>query len=401
MTIRPWVRVAALYAAGAAVNMCTGLWGPLVADLAKAAHTSHQNMGLVIGSQRLPYLLCGGLAGWLAGRIGVRNACLLGLALTAVADASNALAASAPWLIANAVIQGMGMISVVVGAQVAITGETSGKGQVRALSLWATSPVLGYALGILASSSFADGPSWRTAFGVHLIIIAIAGFLILFFAPRAPGATAEKSPNLLAVIKSEGPVLRLSLAATFGFLAASGSSNAWPTFLSALHHAPVRVVGSAVAGTMLCGIPGSLLAGWMMSAGLSSARVLIIVALAAAASGAGLYFGVGGIAAMVGEMACWFLAVGGMMAVIFSVLPRVVKDPAHLGASTGFLYQLSCIGSILGPTVFLGVAAGPAASLILTAIVILCFLALLTLTPAPPAQRRADRPVAGGAQAAG
>jgi MFS family permease len=375
-------RFGLLYLLGVMANACAGHQAPLVSQLASTLGKGAGVIGVAMGAQFAAYLLGGAAVGKLVAQIGQRRASVYGLSLIALTCISNYYASTFVWLAADNLLQGLGMLVIVVAAQVGIADQPNSASQGRALAIWATSPIVGLALGLLLSSSVADAPSWRLAF---LCMAAVAGGLLIMVLMILPPKERQKAE---APVVSEGTPLRqevdairLSLAVLLAVLTLSGSVNLWPTFLAELHHISVGAAGARSSFAMLVGIAGSLLVAAALAAGWRQSTLLLAIVSAAIISVVIVLSGVGGVGPGTIGIIGWNVAAGATTALAFATLPLVLRHPQNLPAATGLLYQISSIGAICGAPLFLTIATWPRASLALAMVVIGATVAMATLFP--------------------
>jgi MFS family permease len=384
-TTKAWLEIALICGLGVVANMCTGEIGPLVAELQTGLQSTTQGVGAAAGMQFLPFLLGGTLVGRAIERAGSRCVVIFGLLVLLSADVSNLFATTLAWFALNTVAQGTGMLSVLVASQVAVADKFKGRSQATALSAWSVVPVIGNALGMLLSSGLSSPSMWRATYAVHASLVTLLGALgLLALAapshPRTEGQAEHRIRKGLA-LRRERSVLRVSVGFAAAGLTFTGSAAAWPMYLSKAHHSTLESIGSLAAIAMLFGIAGSAAVGSLISRDYSSRRVVLGIAAAAIASTVILYTGAGGLYVMTLAMVIWSLATGAMVTFTFAMLPRFVRDPRNTGAATGVLYQLGCVGALLGAPVFLAIASWNHAAFLLCAVVVVCFACMAALFP--------------------
>lgn len=383
------LRFAVIYALGVAANMCPGLQPPMVGRLVSALGAGNGAIGLALGAQFVAYLMAGILIGGAIGRFGVPAVSIFGMILIAATDVSNYFAHTLPWLIFDNLLQGLGMLAVVVSGQVAITTQATTEGsQARALAIWATAPSLGVALGLGLASHFADGADWRLAFAFHAAITAALVLPGLVATKRGAAAT-EASPRPSALFR-ETEVIYLSVGLIFLVLGVNGIVSVSPTFLASVHSTTAGEIGTISAAAMLTGILGSVVAGGALSAGWPHRRLLLVMVALAITNAAVLFSGMGGLRTASATLFGWNLAAGALLALVFALLPRVVRKPENIAASTGLLYQFSSVGAILGAPVFLTLASSAHPRILLSGLAVLAMIGMAAFTPVW------TRPAAGG-----
>lgn len=375
-------RFVLLYLLGVMANMCASHQAPLVGRLASTFGKGEGVIGIAMGAQFAAYLLGGAAVGKLIARMGLRRSTVAGLGLIALTCISNYHASTFMWLAADNLLQGLGMLVIVVAAQVGIADQANSASQGRALAIWATSPIVGLALGLLLSSSVADMPSWRLAF---LCLAAVPGGLLIIVLLILPVRERQQAETTVAPegtpLRGEVAAIRLSLAVLLAVLTLSGSVNLWPTFLAGLHDVSVGAVGARSSFAMLVGIAGSLLVAAALGAGWRRSTVLLAVVSVAIISGPIVFSGIGGLGVGTIGMIAWNVAAGATTALAFATLPLVLRHSQNLPAATGLLYQISSIGAICGAPLFLTLATWPHASLTLVMLVIGAVLAMAALFP--------------------
>jgi MFS family permease len=385
MPSKRWLQIASICGLGVVANMCTGEIGPLVPELESGLRATAQGVGVAAGMQFLPFLLGGTFVGKAIERTSSRRVVILGLLLLGFVDVSNLFATTLAWFVINTFVQGVGILSVLVAAQVAIAGKFTGTAQVPALAAWSTVTVIGNAAGMLLSSGLSTPSMWRATYLAHALLLAVLGILgVLSLSipcvPRVESQVKHSIGNKMT-LKGETRVLRISIGFAAAGLTFNGSATVWPTYLSKMHHSSVALIGSVAAVAMLFGIAGSAVLGVLISRNMPSRWLVMGIAAMAVTGSVMLYTGIGGFYSMALAMLIWNLATGATVAFIFAMLPRYVRSPRNGGAATGILYQLGCIGALLGAPVFLELATWNHSAFALCAVVIACFACMAALFP--------------------
>jgi predicted MFS family arabinose efflux permease len=379
----PWKRIVPIYALAVLAYMSVGMLGPLAADLRVALGTSTQAVGLAIGLPFLPFLLGGTLLGWMVDRFGVRNVSLFGIGLMVLAALSHVFAQNLAWLMANTFVQGLGMLAAVVGGQTALAKETTDKIQVKALALFATSPIVGSSLGTLLAAHLAGGAHWRLTFIIYAALgVCMALTTLLSFASHTThGQPAHAAYNVRVLLK-ERSVITLAIGFAFVTMTAIGSSSVWPLYLSNAHHVSIKTTGTLSALATLTGILGSFITGALLSRAVPASRIVPVLVSGAIASTIVVYAMHAGLVVTLAAMTVWNIVGSATVALIFAVLPRVVLDKSRIGASTGLMHQLNCIGAVGGAPVFFAILASEHPGITFIAVITACWLIMAVTTPA-------------------
>ena len=178
-------------------------------DIARDTHASQTDLVWVIDAYSLAFaalLLPGGAIG---DRYGGRFALIAGLALFAGGSAIAMTAHSASELIALRAILGLGAALVMPAtlSTITITSTFSAAERARAVSVWAAVAGGAAILGLLASGLLLAAFSWRSIFGlgVVLALLALAGtvrFVPESADPMPPGSTSGARSSRCSVWSS-------------------------------------------------------------------------------------------------------------------------------------------------------------------------------------------------------
>lgn len=374
-----WTRFMALYLLGVIANMCASFQAPLVASLSKAFGVAPNQIGFVMSAQFLAYLFGGSAIGGVVARFGVRRTAQGGVALIVLTMLCNWRATSLIHLVASNLVQGLGMLMVVVAGQVGMTVVSTKETRARVLTIWATAPLLGLALGLMLSSAFADGELWRSAF-VVMACIATAAFSICFLLPSNP-MTSESTEKMGAGLTAEIGAFRLSIAVALLVMAINGSVSSWPIYLSHVHGTTPGAIGGLSSLAMLTGIVGSLGVGFALGRNWTARRLLGVILPFAMASAVLVFGTFAGFSMAIVAMFLWNLATGAMTALIFATLPEAIRNPGNLPAATGMLYQFAAVGTMLGAPLYLWLADANYAAQALVLVTCSAFLAIAFVFP--------------------
>lgn len=376
-----WRRFATFYLLGVIANMCASFQAPLVMPLGKAFGVEPKVVGLVMSAQFIAYLFGGSAVGKLVALMGVRRAAQLGLIVIALTSIANWHAASLVLFVLSNLVQGLGMLTTVVAAQIGAAAMSTDESRARVLATWATAPLIGLALGLLLSSQFADEVAWRSAF---LALAGTAAVLLLptFVLPSGslPSAAGGRKG---AGVMAETAAFRVSLAVACSVTAINGSVSSWPTYLSQVHNTTPGRVGGLSSVAMLAGVLGSLGVGMALSRGWSLRQLLTLIVPIAVASATIVFGAFTGFTPVIAGMFFWHLAAGAMTGLLFATLPGVLHNPDNLPVATGLLYQFAAAGTMLGAPLYLWLAGLAYASSALTVLTCAALIAMALAVPIP------------------
>ncbi len=184
--------LAAVVAAMASLNVA-------LPDIARDTHATQTQLLWVIDAYSLVFaalLLPGGALG---DRYGRRVALIAGLVIFGAGSAVATGASSATELIALRAVLGLGAALVMPATLSTITGTFAPEERARAVSVWAGVAGGAAVLGLLASGLLLAEFSWRSIFGLNVVLSALALAGTLRFVPESADPDA---PRLDSAVRS-------------------------------------------------------------------------------------------------------------------------------------------------------------------------------------------------------
>lgn len=207
--------LAAVVAAMASLNVA-------LPDIARDTHASQTQLLWVIDAYSLAFaalLLPGGALG---DRYGRRVALITGLLVFGGGSVVAMTASSPSELIAMRAVLGLGAALVMPATLSTITGTFPPAERTRAVSIWAAVAGGAAVLGLLASGSLLAGFSWRSIFGLNVVLSALALAGTLRYVPESADPDAPRldvGGALIAVLGLVALVFSVIEAPTYGWLA--------------------------------------------------------------------------------------------------------------------------------------------------------------------------------------
>ncbi|MGO9955581.1 MAG: MFS transporter [Solirubrobacteraceae bacterium] len=191
-------------------------------DIARDTHASQTDLTWVIDAYSLAFasLLLPG--GGLGDRYGRRIALIIGLVIFGAGSAIAMTATTATELIALRAVLGLGAALVMPATLSTITSTFPAAERTRAVSIWAAVGGGAAILGLLAAGALLVAFSWRSIFGLNVVLGAVALAGTLRFVPESADPNAPRLDVAGAVI-AVGALVTLVFsvieAPTFGWLA--------------------------------------------------------------------------------------------------------------------------------------------------------------------------------------
>ena len=174
-----WVILALVWLPYAAFGLISRSIAPLVTPIVSDLRMSYAEMGLVLGSWQLTYIIVGIAAGTVTDRLGVRRAVFIGALIMGLSVMLRFFVTGFVPLLLTVALFGAGAPLVTIGAPTAISQWFSGRSRGTAVGIYTTSPSVGGLLALAGTNSLVmplAGFSWRLTFvyfGAVTLAIAV------------------------------------------------------------------------------------------------------------------------------------------------------------------------------------------------------------------------------------
>jgi EmrB/QacA subfamily drug resistance transporter len=207
--------LAAVVAAMASLNVA-------LPDIARDTHASQTDLTWVIDAYSLAFasLLLPG--GGLGDRYGRRMALIVGLLIFGIGSAIAMTASSATELIALRAVLGLGAALVMPATLSTITSTFPASERTRAVSIWSAVGGGAAILGLVAAGALLVAFSWRSIFGLNVLLAAVSLVGTLRFVPESANRDAPRldvAGAAIAVAALVALVFSVIEAPTYGWLA--------------------------------------------------------------------------------------------------------------------------------------------------------------------------------------
>jgi EmrB/QacA subfamily drug resistance transporter len=208
--------LAAVVAAMASLNVA-------LPDIARDTHASQTELVWVIDAYSLAFAALLLPAGGIGDRYGRRVTLIAGLVIFGIGSALAIVASSASELIAIRALLGVGAALVMPATLSTITSTFPPERRTRAVSIWAAVAGGAAILGLLVSGALLTVLSWRSIFGLNVVLSALALAGTLRYVPESADPDApslDVGGALLAVLGLVALVYSVIEAPDHGWLAA-------------------------------------------------------------------------------------------------------------------------------------------------------------------------------------
>jgi MFS family permease len=325
---------------------------PILGDIGSHLGAGPARLGLLISLMTVLPALLAAVAGSIIDRLGARRTLQLVALVGMAVNAAYLVADSLGTFMVIRVFEGLLALGAYAAAPALMMATASSGRRGRAMALWSTYSPIGTSLGLLLSGAFAGTEQWLGGYRIHLAmfaVLAIASPLLPHASPAQQGAA--KPAGLFDTWTQAGP-LRLSLSFAMLIVVGFGTTTIYPEWLVLQHGLSVGDASKLFSLVTLLMVPGSLLAGALLSRGWRDMRVLAGLMLATIAISLPLFMPGLPQPGRIAVMAAWMLCQGAAIAVVMAALPRVVANPMQGAAAAGLLSQLAALITFVTPLVW-------------------------------------------------
>jgi predicted MFS family arabinose efflux permease len=333
---------------------------PLAADIAREFGTTPTQFGWLISLVGLAALFLAIPSGLVVDRYGARRVLQVSILLGALANVVYYFAPAYAVMQLARFIEGAAIVHVYTAAPAFLMATNEGSRRGTAMAVWAAYMPTGTAVGLLLAGLFAGTPGWRTTFLCHGALFLLVG-LINLRQPAVP-AVGGMAPTLAQrLVDLRGAYARpaLLLLALAFFLMISlgfGANTTFPGYFAGIHQVPISTTSNVIAFATLLMIPGSLLAGVLIAAGMRLPLMFTVLALLGLLVGSLSFYPGFSMTARFLVVGTWFIVSGAALAMLMATLPQVA-EPQRRGAAAALLNQAGATATFVNPPLWLPLAA--------------------------------------------
>lgn len=325
---------------------------PLISPILRDLNISYSQMGLILGSWQLTYILAALFSGSILDRWGVRKSLLAGAVIMGLSASLRYFAVGFGTLLIIVALFGAGGPMISIGGPKTIAEWFQGKNRGTAIGIYMTGPTIGGLVALSLTNSLVmplTGYDWRQSFVCYGLITCGAGVLWWFFSREASsdrqGSQTGIKTVFLALLRVRNVIILLVMA-LFSFSITHGFTSWLPKILETSGFSAARA-GYAASLTLAAGLPALLFipplvpSSWRsrfiaLCALLTAINVLLVVRT----SGAWLIVGL--------------ISLGLTSTVLMPLMLLILMDSPEVGAkymgSAGGLYFcVAEIGGFTGP----------------------------------------------------
>jgi len=393
-----WVMLSLLWLLYAAFGLTYRAIAPLVTPIVEDLRLSYTQMGFILGSWQLTYIVFSIIAGTIIDRWGIRKSLLVGIVAMGFSSALRFFPKDFWGMVGTMALLGVGGSMISIGCPKVISIWFEGKSRGTAIGVYLTGSWIGSIVAFALTNSLVmplTGYSWRhtfLVFGVFTFVVALIWWL---FARDTEQPVSEEELKPIALFGRLFRVRQVQIVLALGlltFVILHGFTSWLPKILEANHLSPVQA-GYAASLPLLAGIPSLLVIPALVPPqrrglflAFSSLGILGTLILTVTTSGSAQLVAL----ILYGMIISCFVPI---ITLILMDIPEV--GSTHMGSAGGLFYCVSEIGGFTGPLI-MGViidVTGAFFSGVLFLVVFCLGIAALTLWLKNPARTEERKPI--------
>ncbi len=347
-----WVMLALVWLLYSVFGIVQRSIAPLITPILKDLNISYTQMGSILGSWPLTYIVVAAIGGVLIDRWGIRKSLSVGIVIIGLSAVLRYFATGFVTMFLIVALFGLGGPMISIGCPKTVAEWFRGKDRATAVGIYMTGPWIGGMVAYSITNSVImplTGYSWRLTF-VGYGLAAFAAALVWWFLARdIKAAGAEERTSIVKVFSGLIRVRNVQLLLIMGFFCFSFSHgfNDWLPKLLEVGGLSPAIAGFAASIPLLVGIPCVLTIPRLTSThlrgrvvALLSFGVAIVLLIIAKASGAYLVAGL----VFYGIVDCCIMP---LLVLFLMDLPEVGSK--YMGSAGGMFFCVAEIGGFAGP----------------------------------------------------
>jgi len=369
---------------------------PLVTPIVRDLRLSYTQMGFILGSWQLTYIVVSIIAGTMVDRWGVRKTLLGGTVVIGLSSVLRYFPKDFGGMLGAVSLFGVGGSMISIGGPKAISIWFEGRSRGTAIGVFLTGSWIGSILALALTNSFVMpliGYRWRYAFLLFGVFTFLVALLWWFFARDTESSVSTDDLNAMDVFGRLFRIRQVQIVMALGLLTFAtlhGFSNWLPKILEARDFTPA-LAGFTASLPLLVGIPSILVVPRLVPPEwrgrfLSCCALGILVALILAFTTSGSLQ----LAALVlfGVIISPFVPV---LVLILMDIPEV--GSTYMGSAGGMFYCVAEIGGFTGPLMMgalVDITGGFLAGVLFFAVLCLAFAVLTLYLKTSPTMERQE-----------
>jgi MFS transporter, CP family, cyanate transporter len=349
-----WMNLALIWLLYFSFGMVIRAIAPLVTPILKDLQLSYTQMGFILGSWQLTYILTAILAGTIIDKWGVRKSLMAGTIVIGLSSVLRYFPRGFEGMLGAVLLFGAGGSMISVGCPKAIFLWFTEKDRGTAVGIYLTGAWLGGIFSLTCTNSLIMplmGHSWRSTFAIYGLFTFITALLWWLFVREKESRVSREESGILEVFYRLIRVRNVQVVLTLGFFSfiiIHGFSNWLPKFLEINGLSP-SLAGVMAATSLAAGVPALLIIPRLIPTPFRG-RFLALSAFLTMASLV-IVFATSGMAQMMGLVLFGFIS-----SPIVSILTLTLMDTPEvgseaMGSAVGMFFCIAETGGFTGPLI--------------------------------------------------
>jgi len=330
---------------------------PLVTPILNDLRITYSQMGFILGSWQLTYIVIALVAGSIMDRWGVRKSLFAGTLIIGLSASLRYFTNNFEALLVAVALFGVGGPMISIGGPKTISSWFFGPSRGTAIGLYTSGNWIGGLLALALTNSLVMplvGNEWRQVFLAYGLIAFSVALLWMLFAREIDSGKTSDSKAIIDVFRNLGSLHDVRLVLAMGLLAFAiihGLSSWLPKILE-INGMSGPQAGFAASITIAAGIPSLLILPSVVPARYRGRAIAMLSMLTAV--NIVLVMQMSGVALLIGLAVLGFISAPFMPLLLLILMESPGVETRHMGSAGGMFYCVAEIGGFAGPF-FMGV----------------------------------------------
>ncbi|MFC1577866.1 CynX/NimT family MFS transporter [Thermodesulfobacteriota bacterium] len=352
-----WVMLILLLLLYACFGIVSRAIFPLVTPILNDLRMIYAQMGFILGSWQLTYIMMALVAGSILDRWGVRKSLFAGAIIIGLSSSLRYFAADFTTLLIAVALFGVGGPMISIGGPKTISSWFRGPSRGVAIGLYTSGNWLGGLLALALTNSLVMplvGNDWKQAFVVYGMITFGVGLLWILCARETESGETPQRMAIIDVFRNLAKLHNVRIVLTMGLLAfaISHGFSSWLPKILEINGMSGPQAGFAASITIAAGIPSILILPSVVPARFRGRTMAMLAVLTAV--NIVLVMKISGIALYIGLAALGFISAPFMALLLLILMDSPGVETRYMGSAGGMFFCVAEIGGFAGPF-FMGV----------------------------------------------
>lgn len=325
---------------------------PLVTPILNDLRMIYSQMGLILGSWQLTYIMMALGAGSILDRWGVRKSIFAGAFVIGLSASLRYFANDSAFLLMAVALFGVGGPMISIGGPKTISAWFRGPSRGLAIGLYTSGNWIGGLLALALTNSLVmpmAGNNWRTTFAIYGLITFGIGLIWLLFSRGSENGQTSARISIIDVFRSLVRLHDVRIVLTMGLLAfAIGHGlGSWLPKILETSGLSGQQAGLAASITVAAGIPSILVIPSLVPLHYRG-RVMAVLCILTAVNIV-LVMQVSGAALLIGLAILGFISSPFMSLLLLILMDSPGVEDRYMGSAGGMFFCVAEIGGFAGP----------------------------------------------------